>query len=283
MSSFYFGRFGSTPKAVKNIIIINVAAYLLCLFFYYTRHIDLHDYFALYFFKSEHFHFWQYLTYMFMHAYVNPATNRPEIYHILFNMFGLWMFGKALEGVWGSKRFWYYYIITGVGAAALQTLVYYIELRPLLNDAHALINTPTPALFKDFILNHVSNPNNQIDGFVKTWSENPNNQELINNAKTMIQDYEQTVINIPTVGASGAVFGVLLAFGMLFPNVEIIMLFLPIPIKAKYFVVFYGLLELFFGITGIEKGVAHFAHIGGMLFGFVLIKYWNKFNRKSFY
>jgi membrane associated rhomboid family serine protease len=138
---------------------------------------------------------WQLVTYMFLHA---------DFYHIFFNLFALWIFGQALEQLWGTKRFLIYYFLTGIGAGIIQLFV--------------------------------------SSGY--------------------------------TIGASGAVFGILLGFGMMYPNRRIMLLFPPIPIKAKYFVGFYGALELFNGLTRVDSGIAHFAHLGGLLVGFILIKLW---------
>lgn len=157
--------------------------------------------------------------------------------HILFNMFAVFMFGRILENVWGPKRFLFFYLVTGIGAGLIQELVWFFELRDVLFASQQLIEYGGPS--------PVSKP------------------EFLN--------------MFVTIGASGAVFGILLAFGMLFPNVPLYLMFIPIPIKAKYFVVFYGFAELFMGISNFGgDNVAHFAHLGGMLFGYVLIKYWKK-------
>jgi membrane associated rhomboid family serine protease len=165
---------------------------------------------------------------MFMHG---------SLTHILFNMFALWTFGTPLENFWGPKRFLTYYMLTGLGAAALHLGVGAWEVTQL---QHAIAAGQADPRMLDMIL------------------------------------------SIPTVGASGAIFGLLLAFGMLFPNTELMLIIFPIPIKAKYFVIGYGAIELFTGITGTNDGVAHFAHLGGMLFGFILIKIWQK-DRTRFY
>ena len=217
-------RTGSIPPVILNLLIINII-----LFFgsqvLSRSGIDLDRLLALYYPASDHFRPYQYLSHMFMHG---------SITHIFFNMFALWMFGRVLESVWGSKRFLIYYLVTGLGAAALHTLVLWLQMGNLATEAQAFINTPS--------------------------------------------------IDIPTVGASGAVFGVLLAFGMLFPNTRLMLLFPPIPIKAKWFVIGYGVIELFAGVLN-QPGdnIAHFAHLGGMIFGFLLIKFWNKNQRKNFY
>lgn len=164
-----------------------------------------------------------------------------SISHLFFNMFSLFMFGRTLEMVWGPKRFLTYYITTGIGAAIIQQLAWSFEYREILFGAYTSINTGVHIFTVAEFMNH-----------------------------------------LVTVGASGAVFGILLAFGMLFPNAELYMMFIPIPIKAKYFVVFYGIVELFMGVrSAAGDNVAHFAHLGGMLFGLILILYWRKIDRQN--
>jgi membrane associated rhomboid family serine protease len=240
--STYFGRTGNTPPVVKNLIIINA----LMLVGYYaigaTFNVNLNRVLGLYYFESPFFKPYQIITHMFMHGGVG---------HLFFNMFALWMFGKVLESVWGSKRFFIYYMVTGLGAAFLHMLVMYFQLHSAVIDFKAAngVDILTPQLVERML-----SQGNQLG----------------------------ISLGIPTVGASGAVFGVLLAFGMLFPNTRLILLFPPIPIKAKYFVIGYGALELYLGLTQPGSNIAHFAHLGGMLFGFVLIKMWEK-KRDSFY
>ena len=242
----YFGRIGGTPPVVKNLIIINVLMFLALLGFQTAFGTDLNRILGLYYFKSPYFEPYQIITHMFMHG---------SIGHIFFNMFALWMFGKVLEQVWGGKRFLIYYFATGLGAVFLHMLVNHIELSSALKEAYSTYGVDK---FTE----------EQVRSMVQ--SNNPLNQKV------------GVGLYVPTVGASGAVFGVLLAFGMLFPNTRLMLLFPPIPIKAKYFVIGYGVLELWLGLTQSGSNIAHFAHLGGMLFGFLLIKYW-KYDRGSFY
>ncbi|NBC82992.1 MAG: rhomboid family intramembrane serine protease [Bacteroidetes bacterium] len=244
---YSYGGFGAIPPVVKNLLIINVIV-LLAQNALPAMGIDLMDNFALYFFKSEKFNIIQYVTYMFMHG---------GFMHLFFNMFALWMFGRVLESVWGPKRFLLYYMITGVGAALVHTFVNFLQYESLRSQI-------SPQNFQMVV----------EEGALllqqgKVYSSEPL-QKL------------QLLLNTPTVGASGAVFGILLAFGMLFPNTQLMLLFPPIPIKAKYFVILYGGLELYLGLSQPGSNIAHFAHLGGMLFGFILIKYWQK-NTTTFY
>ncbi|PKP45159.1 MAG: rhomboid family intramembrane serine protease [Bacteroidetes bacterium HGW-Bacteroidetes-12] len=240
--------FRNIPPVVKNILIINLLVFLGTEFLA-GQGINITQYLALHYFTSNNFYPHQLVTYMFMHGGIS---------HIFFNMFAVWMFGKVLEQVWGAKRFLIYYMATGVGAGLIQLLVAYIRIIPL---------------------NELVTPE-QMDYIVT------NGYELLQtnrNYPDPVSGQLNILINVSTVGASGAVFGILLAFGMLFPNTELMLLFPPIPIKAKWFVTMYGVFELYSGFANNPNdNVAHFAHLGGMLFGFILIKYW-KADRNKFY
>jgi len=171
--------------------------------------------------------------------------------HILFNMFALWMFGNTLENVWGGKRFLNYYLITGIGAGVVQVLVAYIRITALQTGI---------------------SPEELQMVYTEGYDVLQKGMNYQNEAMASLN----LIINTPTVGASGAVFGILLAFGMMFPN-SVIYLYFAIPIKAKYFVILYGAIELYSGIANSAgDNVAHFAHLGGMVFGFFLIQYWKK-------
>jgi membrane associated rhomboid family serine protease len=266
-------RYGSMTPVVKNIIIINVLMLIITYVFESRFNTDLNHVLGLHYFSSTYFQPYQFLTHMFMHG---------GITHLFFNMFALWMFGKVLESVWGSKRFLLYYFVTGLGAAALHTFVNHLQIEPMVEAFKAFSNTPSPDAYAAFIKEHVRKPDPQVYDFLAAWGSQPNNPEYTRIAISQLQNYLTFTINIPTVGASGAVFGVLLAFGMLFPNTQLMLLIPPIPIKAKYFVILYGALELYLGLTRPGSNIAHFAHLGGMLFGFFLIRYWNA-KRKDFY
>lgn len=239
--------FNTVPPVVKNLIIINIIM-LLATYILSMRGIDLTSILGLRYFQSPEFRPYQLVTHMFMHG---------GFTHLLFNMFALWMFGRVLEGVWGPKRFFIYYFVTGLGAAVLHTFVNFLEFQSVASkmtpEAVQMVMTQGTEIF------------NQGKNF-----SDPTAGKL------------NLLLNIPTVGASGAVFGILLGFGMLFPNTQLMLLFPPIPIKAKYFVMGYGAIELYLGLTQSGSNIAHFAHLGGMLFGFFMIRYWNK-NTKHFY
>ncbi len=266
MRSYISSMFGSLPPIIKNLLIINILVFG-GEFVLKNMGINLVDSLALYNFQSPHFKPFQFISYMFMHG---------NLTHIFFNMFALVMFGKMLEMVWGPKRFLIYYFVTGIGAAALHSAVNYYNLQGLQSDITAFINTPSPDVLLQLVREHLPNASVGVNEFISAYSSNPNNASYTNEAIQLVNQIYMLKVNIPTVGASGAVFGVLLAFGMLFPESQLRLLIPPIPIKAKYFVIIYGAIELFAVIIpGKGDNIAHLAHLGGMIFGYLLIKYWS--------
>lgn len=214
--------FNRIPPVVKNLIIINVIVFIATLIigdFMYEK-------LALFYFKSPFFKPYQLLTHMFMHG---------DIWHILFNMYSLFIFGSVLEHVWGGKKFLFFYLVTGIGAALLHNGVLFLQDMSLQNALAA--------------------------------------------GNFMARAEIAQIYSTPTVGASGAIYGLLLAYGMLFPNNIMQLIFPPVALKAKYFVLIFGALELFLGLSNSGGNIAHFAHLGGMLFGYFLIVYWRKNNR----
>lgn len=238
------------PAVVKNLLIINALAFLAMYVFSQGVKIpgmglvrfDLNSIMGLYTPGSEHFKFFQYITYMFMHA---------NLTHVFFNMFALFMFGRILERTWGPQKFLFYYLVTGIGAGLLYVMVGFIR-------AKFLAASLPPTLVADIYAQGQSvlfSQKNYVDATAASLN---------------------LLVNMPMVGASGAVFGLLLAFGMMFPN-EYIYLYMIVPIKAKYFVMGYGGLEIYFmWQNNPGDNVAHLAHLGGMLFGFILIRLWRK-------
>ena len=258
------------PPVVKNLIIINALMFLGTYAVGYTFDINLVDYLGLHYIQSEKFNPFQFISYMFMHGGFS---------HIFFNMFALWMFGNVLENVWGGKRFLTYYMITGIGAALIQTFVSWLGFHGIQADADTYFSAPGPDAFVVFVNEHFPLYYNQVSGFVSSWNQNPSDTGMIKESFSYINDLISLRMDIPTVGASGAIFGILLAFGMMFPN-SLLYVFFAIPIKAKYFVMIYGALEIYLGFANNPgDNVAHFAHLGGMLFGFFLIRYWSKHPR----
>lgn len=264
---------GITP-AVKMLLILNVAMYFLTLFIDQQMKINTAHILGLHLPQSVYWKPWQYVTHMFMHG---------SFGHLFFNMFALFMFGRILESVWGSKRFLIFYFVCGIGAGMLNSAVGWFEVHRLLEQMYAFQNSPSPALLSQLIEKQLSHPNPALWEMVDNWTNHPESQQYIIEGKQLFRQIIELKINIPMIGASGAIFGILLAFGMLFPNTELYLMFIPIPIKAKYFVLGYGLLEFYLGIqNSASDNVAHFAHLGGMLFGFFLIKYWKKNSRKFY-
>lgn len=237
------------PTVTKNLLIINTLMYLGTLVAE-SYGIDLSRYLGLHFVLSEEFNAAQLITYMFMHGGIS---------HLFFNMFALWMFGSVLEQVWGPRRFLFYYLLCGIGAGLVQeavTAVHYLYIESGLPlEAVEVVRRDGAAVLR----------------------QGMNYQDSTLAALNL-------ALNIGTVGASGAIYAILLGFGMLFPNQPIYLMFLPIPIKAKYIVMGYALIELYSGfINNPEDNVAHFAHLGGMIFGFILITYWRKRNKGGGY
>ena len=224
----------SIPETIKQLIIINV------IFYFGSQFIGNlgYDILALHYYENEKFLISQFITHMFMHG--SPS-------HILFNMFGLWMFGSPLEQMWGRQKFLFFYISCGLGAALLQMLVYYSQIQNL---------------YQVIELNNLSLSDPQL--ILNFMSE---------------RDYSNaiTAFNSVMVGASGAIYGVLVAFAFSFPNSKLMLLFLPFPIKAKFFVPLLILIDLFFGISSFSVGpIAHCAHIGGAIIGLIMVLYWRK-------
>ncbi len=256
------------PPVVKNLIIINALMYLITWIMESRFNIDLTQMLGYHYVESKAFQPYQLITYMFMHG---------GFFHILLNMYALFIFGMMLEHEWGGKKFFMYYIFCGLGAIVFQTVVFYIQYHHLANEFHAMLGSLTPDTFQDFVKDHFPNLNFSADGRLYAMLQSASSSaDFKANAEAIFDYLLQVQMSIPTVGASGAVFGILLAFGMLFPNLQLMLLFPPIPIKAKWLVIIYGAFELYSAISQPGDTVAHFAHLGGMLFGFILIKLWAK-------
>ena len=214
------GGFLSTiPTATKNIIIINVLVMIMTS----LNQGFMNETFALFYPTSPFFHWWQPVTHMFMHG---------GFFHLFFNMYTLYFFGRILEERWGAKKFLIFYFVTGLGAALIHTGVEWLQM------------------------NH--------------WMSQVAEGSMAAHAK--IHALKMT----PTVGASGAIYGVLMGFAMLYPDAILSLVLPPVSMKAKWFVLIFGGIELLTGITGVGGGIAHFAHLGGLIFGYLLIMYWKK-------
>ena len=234
---------GRISETIKALIIVNV------IFFIGTQLLGETAYrlFSLYFFENPSFQLWQPLTHMFMHG---------GVMHILFNMYALWAFGSPLEQNWGRNKFLFFYFSAGFGAALIHTLVNYYQ-----------VESATDILF---------NAGMSPADITNLFTTGQYNSGILNTVSVDVIQSAYDSYNTPAVGASGAIYGILVAFGMMFPNAELMLIFFPVPIKAKYFIPLILLGDLFFGISGAGTGVAHFAHLGGALFGFIMSWYWKK-------
>lgn len=263
------GGFNILPTVVKHLLIIN-GIFFLAKVLLMPRGIDMDEIFGLHYVGAPAFRPWQIITYMFMHG---------DFGHIFFNMFALWMFGSTLENYWGSKKFLIYYLVTGIGAAFIHYLIIYFQIQPTLALLNQFIDNPSLESYR-YLVEH--NPTERMQGMLSqnllVLQQSPESlNELVRVTAGLKSQYLNS-FNI--IGASGSVFGLLLAFGMMFPNSEIYLYFL-LPIKAKWFVIIYGAIELIYGIFGSADGVAHFAHLGGMIFGFILIMIWRHQAKKQ--
>ena len=213
------GFMSNIPTAVKNIIIINVLVMIMIS----LNEEFMIEKFALFYPTSPFFHWWQPVTHMFMHG---------GFFHLLFNMYTLFIFGSVLERVWGPKKFLIFYFATGLGAAAIHTGVEWIQMQSWIAQA----------------------------------------AEGTQSALMAIHTMKMT----PTVGASGAIYGVLMGYAMLYPDAILTLIFPPVSLKARWFVLIFAAIELVAGITGTGAGIAHFAHLGGLIFGYLLIYSWKR-------
>jgi membrane associated rhomboid family serine protease len=234
-------------EAVKHLLIINVI-----MFFATQLYGDqMYQWMSLWFPKNGNFEWWQVGTHMFMHG---------NLMHIVFNMYALWAFGTPLERVWGRNKFLFFYFSAGLGSAALHTGVNYYFFNEGLNalESAGLART-------------------QIMDIISAGQYSPDWYNLA--SKSTIDSF-LSAYNVPAVGASGAIYGILVAFAFMYSEAKLMLIFLPVPIKAKYFVPLLIAGDLIFGISNVNTGVAHFAHIGGALIGFIMMWYWkrNQFN-----
>lgn len=267
-----------TPT-VKQLLIINI------IFYIGSQLVPVsYDLFALYYPENDNFKVWQLITHMFMHA------SWPNFMHILFNMFALYSFGSALEHFWGGRKFVFFYISCGLGAAILHMGVNYLELQHMLQEVDRLdlsVNTLHQILNATIADQHTYRPD-LFELELKSILQNVGKLNMLNQESFSSLFNAAVNVQTPVVGASGAIYGLLVAFAFMFPNAELALMFIPVPIKAKYFVPVILGIDLFLGLKGQSifgagsTGIAHFAHIGGALTGFVMMWYWkkNQFNNR---
>ena len=268
--------FNVLPPVIKNLLIINGIFFIATLLFEQKFKIDLSDTLGLHYFGSEKFRPYQIITYMFMHG---------GFWHIFFNMFTLWMFGKSLEEYWGGKRFLIFYVVCGLGAAITHYAIFYYQVHPVMETVNQYLSDPDLKNFESFfqplLSTNLSRPSVALEQLINQYNAIPDagrSAEKLQASVDLVNQFKVDFLNEPViVGASGAVVGLLLAFGMLFPNTMLFIMPIPFPIKAKWAVIFYGAAEVFYGAANFQgDNVAHYAHLGGMLFGFILIKIWNR-------
>ena len=260
-----------TP-VVKNLLIINVVFFLLQQIF---TGIHFTEMVSLWKFGSVNFAPYQFMTYMFAHG---------GFMHILFNMLGLVFLGPLLEQFWGPKRFLIFYLVTGIGAGMLYNGIEYYQVSKVESAVNRYIANPDPEAFNRLVVENIESANPAIYDFIDAYAKNPDNERLEDQSKAYAKQlYNETHNFGSMLGASGAIYGILMAFGLLFPNTELMLLFPPIPIKAKYLVLILGAIALYSGINRAGgDNTAHFAHLGGMVFAFIMIQIW-KNDRNKFY
>lgn len=254
--------FGNLTPMVKNLLLINVGVFLI----QSLMNVNFPQILGLRYIHSPHFEPYQIFAHIFVHG---------GGWHLFSNMFALFIFGPMLERVWGSNKFLIFYLITGLGASVLFSAVNYYEVRQVEVDAKNYIENPDPESFNEYISEHFSYLHARIYELIESYSRNPENPNYVSESTNVVEQTYRMVRDVPMVGASGAVFGILMAFGYMFPNLTLMLIFPPIPIKAKYLVLFYGLYSIYAAIQNVPgDNVAHYAHLGGMLFAFILLKIW---------
>jgi membrane associated rhomboid family serine protease len=267
MSVFRQGGFQAPPTVTKNLLIINGLIFLAQSTLGEIPGLSIDNLFALHYWGSELFKPYQLITHLFMHG---------SFMHLFGNMFALYIFGAVLENTWGPKRFLIFYLTCGLGAAFCHLGVLTYENITLTHDVQAFLSTPSASNFA--ILQHKYDLT--LGQYELGYPTNPNQMEA---ARVFLQQYVTVYRNGATLGASGAVFGLLFAFGYLFPNNLLYINFL-FPVKAKYFVGFYIIAELVAGVqNSAGDNIAHFAHLGGVLFSYILLKTWTNKDRQHFY
>ncbi|MEX0884791.1 MAG: rhomboid family intramembrane serine protease [Cyclobacteriaceae bacterium] len=262
--------FRALTPIVKNLLLITVGMHIITSFFMP----QLKSLFALYYIDSRYFMPFQFVTYMFMHA---------DFWHLFSNMFGLFIFGPLLEQFLGPKKILILWMVCGIGSGVLYSGYNAYKMNQLNDKIEAFTANPDPVAFNSFVSEnrHLFKPG--IYDFIDEYDRNPQDSNLEDRATRNMLGIRDIQANIPMVGASGALFGILIAFGMLFPNTQLFLLFPPMPVKAKYLVLFYGLYTVYnIFVSNPADNVAHFAHLSGLLIGAVLVIYWKK-DRSNFY
>ena len=256
----------SITPVVKKLLLINIGLF----FAQSLLGLDLIDGLGLRYVLASSFRPYQFFTHLFVHA---------SFGHLFSNMFALLTFGPILEHTLTSKRFITFYILIGIGAAVLYVGIQYFEVSKLEALYHTYLAQPDPQSFMAFLRYFPHNTYNSFYPFIAAFFEHPDNLAYIAKSKAIVSQLYMLKADMPTVGASGTVFGIFMAFAMLFPNAELFLYFIPVPIKAKYVIATYGVYELYAGIRdNPADNVAHFAHLGGILFAYLFIRWWRQGN-----
>lgn len=266
MQQFRAGGFSILPPVIKNLLILNVIFFLAQLGIEQAFRIDIVKYLGLHYVGASGFNPIQIITYLFLHG---------SFPHLFFNMFALWMFGAHLENIWGAKKFIIFYLIAGIGAGITNEVVNYFQIHEIDRAIDSLIADPSIANYNRIgakgYLNYGPSEYT-LDHLATIYNKSQKTQALINYLSELKHVFPNRYI---TIGASGSVFGLLMAFGMMFPN-NVIYLYFAFPIKAKWFVLGYGIIELFSGFYESNSNIAHFAHVGGMFFAFFVLWHWKR-------
>jgi len=262
--------FRNITPVVQNLLLINIAVFVISSFIFP----QLNEWFALYYIHAQYFKPFQFLTYMFMHA---------DFWHLFGNMFGLFIFGPLLEQFLGPKKLLILWMVCGVGSGVLYSGYSAYQINGLESKITAFQANPDPESFNRLVIDNRGYFNREIFDFVDEYSKNPSDQVNVQRASQTLDAILRIKSDVPMVGASGALFGILIAFAMLFPNTQLFLLFPPMPVKAKYLVLFYGLYTTYnVLVNNPVDNVAHFAHLSGLVIGAILVYRWKK-DRNSFY
>lgn len=266
--------FGRLTPVVKNLLIVNVIISILN----YILGGQINNLFGLPVISSDYFMPYQLFTYMWLHG---------GITHILFNMIGLIVFGPVLENLWGPKRFLIFYFVVGIGAGVFYGVADYIEKNPAIEAAEIYADNQDPEAYYTYIVKYMPDylKTDYLDlayGTYENYRENPDSELWKAKALENVIGIKQSIMRSQMVGASGAIYGLLMAFGMLFPNMQLMLIFPPIPIRAKYLVFGLAVFAIYSEINRSGGNVAHLAHLGGMLIAFILMKVWNQ-QRNNYY
>lgn len=274
MTQYRPSSYQNLPTVIKNLLIINVLVFLAQATLSNSGGINMEALFGLHHVKSPLFQPWQIITHLFLHG---------GFMHLVYNMFALWMFGSELEDMWGPKRFLTFYFLCGIGAALIQLLWLWFQWHDLVNQFYAVKLHPGTDAFTAFYSKFGLNEHQGAASALQNYLSDPANGSAKSQVIEYISAFTYSVLSEPTIGASGAVFGVLAAYIFLFPNRQLYFYFF-IPVRAKWIGLAYFGYEIVSAFqNNPTDNIAHWAHIGGGLVGFLLVLTWNRTDRRNFY